>query len=173
MRPTRIVSIAGFLLLVFVIQEGAIARINFPIAGFSLYIAALIGLISLEDRSGAVIIGFMGGLILDLSPSIDAPFGQWALVMTAIGYIFASNRESIGDFAARPGSLVVFVAVGASLSLALFALVGLLLGENNGSINRILLIIAGNAFWTVLFSPVILPPLAKFRNASLTSRERI
>ena len=95
MRPTRIVSIAGFLLLVFVIQESAIARINFPIAGFSLYIATLIGLISLEDRSGAVIIGFMGGLILDLSPSIDAPFGQWALVMTAIGYIFASNRESI------------------------------------------------------------------------------
>ena len=53
--------------------------------------------LSLEDRTGSLVFGFIGGLIMDLSPSAQTPFGQWALVMTLIGYLFAVNRDSVVD----------------------------------------------------------------------------
>ncbi len=172
MRSARIISTTAFLVLVFVVQESLISRINFPVSGFSLYIAVLMGLISLEDRAGAIVTGFIGGLILDLSPTIDAPLGQWALVMTVMGYLFSVNRETIGDFATRPAALIFFVALGAATSLFLFLLSGLMLGENNGAISKIALIVAGNSLWTVLFSPLILPVLSRLRAISLSSRDR-
>ncbi len=172
MRPARIASSAAFLFFIFVVQEAAISRINFPIAGYSLYIAVLMGLLAMEDRSAAVMIGFFGGVILDLSPSIDAPFGQWAFVMTIMGYIFAANRESIGDFSTRPAALVLFVSLGATVSLLIFLSIGALLGESDGNFQRILTTSLGNGLWTLLFSPIILPLLSRFRHLSLTSRER-
>ncbi len=160
-------------MIVFVFQETLVAQIDLPVAGFSLYLFALIGLISLEDRSGALILGFLGGLILDLSPSTDSPIGQWAFALTVIGYLLSTNKESIGDFTTRPLAFVLFVAAGVTLSLFFYLAIGLLLGENNGSISRLVSIVLGNALWTVLFSPVLLPILPKLRALSLTSRERI
>lgn len=163
---------ALFLLFVFVIQEAAISKINLPIGGFSLYLAVLLGLMALEDRSGAIVLGFIGGLILDLSPSVDSPVGKWAFVLTTIGYLFSTNRESIGDFTARPMAFVFFTAVGSILTLLVFLALGVLLGENNGSIWHNFATVFGNGIWTLIFSPILLPLLVKWRGLTLTSRER-
>ena len=84
MSPIRIGINAALLLFIFTIQETVISRIQLPITGFSLYLAALVLMVILENRTGAVILGFVGGLVLDLSPSSQSPFGQWALILTAI-----------------------------------------------------------------------------------------
>ena len=91
MSRIRVLNTSLFLFLVFLIQTTLIARINFPIGGFSLYIATLMVVLSLEDRTGSLVFGFIGGLIMDLSPSAQTPFGQWALAMTFIGYLFSVN----------------------------------------------------------------------------------
>ena len=168
---------AGFsaliLFIVFIIQESAISKIIFPIAGFSLYLCVLIGLMALEESFGAIAIGFIGGIILDLSPSADAPFGKWALILTLVGYLFSRNRESIGDFTQRPVAFIVFVSSGATATLFIFLILGLILGENNGAFLTNMKIIFGNGLWTLLFSPILLPALVRFRTFTLTSRERI
>jgi rod shape-determining protein MreD len=169
---TRVGIFAAFLFLVFIIQEAAISKINFPISGFSLYLAVLLGLMSMEDKFGAIVLGFTGGLILDLSPSSDSPFGKWALILTIVGYIFATNRESIGDFTERPGAFVIFVSIGAALTLLVFLCFGVLLGENNGSFGNNMLTIIGNSIWTLLFAPILLPGLVKLRSITVNSRER-
>ena len=168
MSLPRIAFISAFLLLTFAVQEAGIARINFPVTGFSLFLAILIGLMALEDRSGSVIIGFIGGLILDLSPTSNSPFGQWALVMTIIGYIIATNRESIGDFTTRPGAFVLFVAIFSGLTLT----AGAMLGEDNGTIGHNIIVVLGNTVWTFLFAPLVLPGLTRLRATTLSSRER-
>ena len=89
---------AIFLYIIFVLQEAAISKINLPITGFSLYLATLLGLMALEEKFGAIVLGFIGGLILDLSPTVDSPMGKWAFILTLVGYLFATNREAIGDF---------------------------------------------------------------------------
>ncbi len=172
MSLPRIAFISAFLLLTFAVQEAGIARINFPVTGFSLFLAILIGLMALEDKSGSVIIGFIGGLILDLSPTSNSPFGQWALVMTIIGYIIATNRESIGDFTTRPGAFVLFVAIVSGLTLTISLIAGAMLGEDNGTIGHNIIVVLGNTVWTFLFAPLVLPGLTRLRATTLSSRER-
>ena len=170
-------SRAGFsaliLLFFFVVQESAISKIDFPISGFSLYLCVLLGLMALEDRFGAIAMGFIGGLILDLSPSSDSPFGKWALILTRVGYLFSRNRESIGDFTERPIAFVLFVSAGATATLLIFLIFGVILGENNGAVITNLQTVVGNGIWTLLFSSALLPGLAALRNYTLTSRERL
>ena len=89
MSRIRVLNTSILLFAIFLLQETVVSRINFPIDGFSLYLAALMVLLSLEDRNGALVFGFIGGLIMDLSAAADTPFGQWALVLTAIGYLFS------------------------------------------------------------------------------------
>ena len=170
-------SRAGFsaliLLFFFIVQESAVSKINFPISGFSLYLCAVLGLMSLEDRFGAIALGFIGGIILDLSPSSDSAFGKWAFILTIVGYLFSRNRESIGDFTERPLAFVLFVTAGATITLTIFLLGGVILGENNGAFFINIRTIFGNAIWTLLFSSILLPGLIKLRAFTLTSRERI
>jgi len=170
-------SRAGFSALIlfffFVVQESAISKIDFPISGFSLYLCALLGLMALEDRFGAIAMGFIGGLVLDLSPSSDSPFGKWALILTLVGYLFSRNRESIGDFTERPIAFVLFVSAGATATLLIFLILGVILGENNGAVITNLQTVVGNGIWTLLFSSALLPGLVALRNYTLTSRERL
>ncbi len=173
MSWSRVGIFSVFLFAVFVVQEAAISKINFPISSFSLYLAVLLGLMCLEDKFGAIVLGFVGGLILDLSPSSDSPFGKWALILTILGYLFASNRESIGDFTERPGAFIIFISLGAAITLIVFLCFGVLLGENNGNFNSNMFTILGNSIWTLLFAPILLPGLVKWRSLTVNSRERV
>ncbi len=173
MSPVRIALNATFLLLTFVIQESLISPARLLLVGFSLYLAVLLSLVLLENRTSAVILGFMGGLILDLSPSSNAPFGQWALILTGVAYLIAVNAESIDEIVSRPVGLGLFVASGTSLALILFLTLGSLLGESAGSFGRCALVIGGNFFWTMLITPFIMPILVTLRDVTIGARERI
>lgn len=150
MSALRVLYTSIFLFLLFVIQEVIIARVNFPFNGFSLYLAVLMIVLALEDRTGSLVFGFTGGLIMDLSTSADTPFGQWALVMTIIGYLFTVNRETIGDFTESPFTFVIFVSAAVALSLVTFLIIGLMLGQNNGGLLHNIGLILVNSLWTFL-----------------------
>ena len=171
MSPFRIASSLTIFFVLFAAQESAISLIHFPIAGFSLYLAVVIALIAYEDHDGAIITGFLSGIVLDLSPTSNGPFGQWALILTLIGYIFASNRESIFDATSAPLTFVILIAFGVSASLIFYLIFGLLLGEANGSFTHDIVFILGNLVWTVIFAPIFLPVIRSFQNAIDTSRK--
>ena len=173
MSWSRVGFSSALLLFFFVVQEAAVSKINFPIAGFSLYLCVVLGLMALEDRFGAISFGFIAGIVLDFSPSSDSPFGKWALILTLIGYLFSRNRESIGDFTEQPIAFILLVTAGATISLVMFLAFGVILGENNGSMLNNLKTVFGNALWTLLFSSILLPAIVKLRAMTLTSRERI
>jgi hypothetical protein len=173
MSQLRLINTTLFLFLIFLFQESLISRIHFPWHGFSLYIAALLVLLAFEDRTGALVFGFIGGLILDLAPAAVTPFGQWALVMTFMGYLFSLNRESIGDFTDRPLSFVSFISVAAAFAFLTFLFLGLLLGQENGGFRFNLGVIAVNSLWTFFITPVFLPIIIRVRKLLLSSRDLI
>ena len=172
MSIPRTFATLGFFFVLFIVQESVVSLIHFPIAGFSLYLAIAIALIALEDNNGAIVMGFLGGIVLDLSPTSNAPFGQWALILTIVGYIVAANKESIADLTLSPLTFVLFVVFGVSVALLAYLAFGTLLGEGNGSFRRDIVIVCANAVWTIIFTPIFLSALRHFRRASLTSRER-
>ena len=110
---------------------------------------------------------------MDLAPSAETPFGQWALAMTFIGYIFSLNRETIGDFTDRPLAFVSFISVAAALSYLSFLFLGLLLGQENGSFRFNLGVITVNTLWTFFITPVFLPVIIRVRKFLLSSRDLI
>jgi len=173
MSGLRVLNTSIFLFIVFLIQETVIARIKFPIDGFSLYLAALMVLLSLEDRSGSIVFGFIGGLIMDLSIAADTPFGQWALILTLIGYLFSLNKESIGDFTQSPIIFIMFISLASAFALIVYLTIGALLGQNNGTLSRLISIVFANSLWTFLITPLFLPLIIKTRIALLSNRERI
>ena len=172
MSRIRVLNTSIFLFVIFLLQETVISRINFPINGFSLYLAALMVLLSLEDRNGALVFGFIGGLIMDLSAAADTPFGQWALVLTAIGYLFSVNKESIGDFTKSPIVFIVFISLASALALFLFLVIGAMLGQENGTFNHAISIVFANTLWSFLITPLVLPLIIRTRTALLSNRER-
>jgi hypothetical protein len=129
-------------------------------------------LLSLEDRNGALVFGFIGGLIMDLSAAVDIFFGQWALILTAIGYLFSVNKESIGDFTDSPIIFLVFISLASALSLFLFLVIGAMLGQENGTFTHAISIIFANTLWSFLITPLFLPLIIKTRTALLSNRER-
>jgi cell shape-determining protein MreD len=170
---TRIGINAALLLFIFTIQETVVSRIHLPITGFSLYLGALVLMVILENRTGAVILGFIGGLVLDLSPSSQSPFGQWALILTGISYLISLNAESMDEIISRPIGLSLFVAVGVSLALVIYLVMDVLLAQPTGTFGRDSIVIAGNFFWTLLVAPFLRPLFVAFRQATIGSRERI
>ena len=173
MSQLRLLNTSLFLLLIFFIHESIISRINFPWHIFPLYVAALLVLLSYEDRTGALVFGFIGGLILDLAPSAVTPFGQWALAMTFMGYLFSINRETIGDFTDRPVAFVSFIAAASALAYLTFLFLGLLLGQENGGFRFNLGVIAANSLWTFFITPIFLPLIIRIRKILLSSRDLI
>jgi rod shape-determining protein MreD len=173
MSQLRLLNTSLFLLVAFFIQESLISRINLPWHSFSLYIAALLVLLSFEDRTCALVFGFIGGLILDLAPSAVTPFGQWALVMTFMGYLFSLNRESIGDFTDRPLAFVSFISAASAFSFLTFLFLGLLLGQENGGFRFNLGVIAANSLWCFFITPIFLPLIIRVRKFLLSSRDLI
>jgi hypothetical protein len=170
MNQLRVATTTLFLLLMLFVQETIINRINFPWHSFSLYLAALLVLLAFEDRTGALVFGF---LVMDLSPGAATPFGQWALALTFIGYLFTVNRESIGDFTDRPVAFISFISMSSALAMATFLFLGLFLGETNGGFLHNFGVIAANSVWSFFITPIFLPLIIRFRKFSLSSRDLI
>ena len=68
---------------------------------------------------------------------------------------------------------ILFISVGAALTLLAYLGLGVILGENNGTFGHNLVAVIGNSLWTLLFAPVLLPILNRYRKLTLSSRERI
>ncbi|MFZ9641011.1 MAG: rod shape-determining protein MreD [Candidatus Nanopelagicaceae bacterium] len=156
----------------FLIQETIVNQVHFLIGGFSLYLAAAMAWISMESRNGAIISGFIAGLILDLSPTIDSPFGQWTLILTIVGYVVSVNREGMGDFDTRPLTLAFIIAGAATLTLVLFLIATSILGESNTTLSASMRELIGNFLWTLLLSPLYVPLMNRIHHVTQSSRDR-
>lgn len=167
MTPLRGVVTAVGLMLTFLLQEAGVSKIHLPFSGFSLYLSVLIALVTLEDVGAAIIIGFIGGIILDLSPSTTSPFGQWALIITAISYLLANNRDFLVSFDSRPGVAIVILSLAIMVILISYVAVSAILGENVGEFSFIVKTVLANGLWTALIAPFVIPIVSKLRQFTI------
>ena len=156
----------------FILQEAIFNRINFLVGGFSLYLAFFMAWIMQDERNSAVATGFIAGFILDLSPTLEAPFGLWTLVLTGMSYILATNVRAALDSELSPVVMTLVTVLGSSVALILFLLFGAILGQDVGSGIYVTQVIFGNAMWSLLLSPMYVPITIALYRATLTARNR-
>ena len=172
MEINRLPKVLLIFLSLFLLQEAVINQINFLVAGFSLYLAFFMAWIIQDQRNSAVVTGFIAGLILDLSPTLEAPFGLWTLVLTGMSYILATNVRAALDSELSPVVMTMVTVLGSSVALILFLLFGAILGQDVGSGAYVTQVIFGNAMWSLLLSPLYVPITVALYRATLTARNR-
>ena len=160
------------LFVVFLIQEAFVNRINFFLGGFALYLAFSIAWILRGERSSAILIGFLAGLIADLSPTLEAPFGLWTFTMTGLAFLIATYVRGSLDSTLSPLTLSVVTTVLSSFALMLFIIFGAILGQDVPSISALARELVGNALWSFVLAPIYIPAAIKTHHLSLTARER-
>lgn len=162
----------GIFFFMFLLQEAILNRVNFLVGGFSLYLAFFMAWIMQDERNSAVATGFIAGFILDLSPTLEAPFGLWTLVLTGMSYILATNVRAALDSELSPVVMTMVTVLGSSVALILFLLFGAILGQDVGSGAYVTQVIFGNAMWSLLLSPLYVPITVALYRATLTARNR-
>jgi len=172
MNLSRLPYIFITLVSVFVLQESFINRITFLLGGFSLYLVFVIALTLQEEPTNAMLIGFFAGLIADLSPTLESPFGLWTLLLTGFCYFLATTVRGNLDRQISPIKMPLVTTGGAIAALLLFVVVGAILGEELPSLTVISSEILGNALWSLILAPVYIPLTLKIYRLSLTARER-
>ena len=172
MTLNRLPAIFGLFFFMFLLQEAILNRVNFLVGGFSLYLAFFMAWIMQDERNSAVATGFIAGFILDLSPTLEAPFGLWTLVLTGMSYILATNVRAALDSELSPVVMTMVTVLGSSVALILFLLFGAILGQDVGSGAYVTQVIFGNAMWSLLLSPLYVPITVALYRATLTARNR-
>ena len=172
MSINRVPISAGLLLLVFLFQETFVNRINFYLGGFALYLAFAIAWILREERSSAVLIGFLAGLIADLSPTLEAPFGLWTFTMTGLAYLIVTYVRGSLDSNMSPLTLSIVTTIFCSTALMLFVIFGAILGQDLPSLSVLARELIGNALWSFVLAPLYIPIAIRTHKLSLSARER-
>jgi rod shape-determining protein MreD len=143
-------------LVIYLIQEAFVTQMRLPLGGFSLILIFTLIWATLSTPEIGALTGFGAGLMMDLSQTSPGPMGHWTLIMILAGYTVAFLGYGDDNIRANPINIVFITTIGVVASQFIFLVLGLLLGQQIGSIKSVLFILAGSAFWTAIVSPLIL-----------------
>lgn len=160
-------------LIVYLLQEGFVTQMRLPAGGFSLILIFTLAWASMSTPKIGALTGFGAGLLMDLSETSPGPLGHWTLVMILVS--FGVSFLSYGDDHVRANPLnIVFLVIGGVVGAQLsFALLGLLLGQELGSITQVIFLCLGTAFWSGVFTPLLLPVISRLHALVFGTASRI
>ena len=144
-----------------------------PAGGLNLILVFTLAWASMSTPEIGALTGFGAGLMMDLSQTTPGPLGQWTLVLILVSFVI--SFLSYGDDHVRANPLnIVFLVIGGVIGAQLtFALFGLLLGQQLGSIAQVLLVCAGTAFWSGVVTPLLLPIISRLHAIVFGTASRI
>jgi rod shape-determining protein MreD len=102
----------------------------------------------------AAVLGFVAGLLVDIAPPADHSAGRWALSFAVCGYLAGMVRR---DARSSAMAAVVVVAAGAFVATSIFALSGLLIGDQRVEVGTALHVIPVAVLYDVLLTPLVIP----------------
>jgi rod shape-determining protein MreD len=144
-----------------------------PAGGFNvLLIVALIWAALSTPEIGALT-GFGAGLMMDVSQTSPGPMGHWTLVLIIACYAIAFLGYGDDNIRGNPINIVLLTTIGVVAAQAVFLILGLMLGQEIGSISNIFFVLAGSAFWTAIISPLILKVISYLHAIVFGSSSRI
>ncbi len=158
MTALRLLALAGLSVLAVVLQVSLFGflAVDGVVPNLMLLLVVAAGLARSAEL--AMLLGFAGGLVLDLAPPADHVAGRWALALVVVGYL--AGRVGRGG----PASTLTAVATVAGCSFvgtSLFALTGMLLNDPGVPVGEALRVVPVSVLYDVVLSPFVLPPLMR------------
>jgi rod shape-determining protein MreD len=106
----------------------------------------------------AAMLGFVGGLAIDLAPPADHIAGRWALALVVAGYLAGRVRQDSG---ASPLAAMATVGACSFVATSVFAFSGMLLHDPAIPVGEALRVIPVAIGYDVLLTPFVLPLLMR------------
>ena len=150
----RVLMVALLLCLAAVVQTVVLTAIPFPAATPDLVLLVVVALALVQGPNSGAVIGFAGGLLLDVVPPADGAVGRWALVLCLVGWFAGRASDAVEGSAFLP----LLVVVGASFcSLVGYATIGWLIGDVRVTGSAVVHALPAAVLYDVLFSPFVVP----------------
>lgn len=169
----------GFLLsfpiffTVYLLQEGFVTQMRLPAGGFSLILIFTLAWAAMSTPEIGALTGFGAGLMMDLSETSSGPLGHWTLILILVSFVVSFLSYGDDHVRANPLNIVFLVAIGVVGAQIAYAIFGLLLGQELGSILQVLFICLGTAFWSAIVTPLLLPIISRLHALVFGTASRI
>lgn len=152
-------GIAGLVLLVAVLLQVTV----FPLISYQGVVPDVVLMVVVAGALArgpelAMLLGFAGGLLIDLAPPADHVAGRWALSMVVAGYLAGRVRR---DADSSVLSALLAVALCSFVATSLFALGGMLIGDPDVPVTAALRVVPVAVGYDVLLAPFFIPPLMR------------
>lgn len=154
MTAVRTAALAVVLLLAVALQVAVLRYVSIdgvvPDLALLLVVAAGFG----RGPEYGAALGFVAGLVLDVAPPADHTAGRWALAFVVAGYL--AGRVRTDARASVPAALLA-VAACSFVAGSVYALTGVVVGDDHLAGGHMLGVIALGVVWNVLVAPLALP----------------
>ncbi|MEO5710373.1 MAG: rod shape-determining protein MreD [Nocardioidaceae bacterium] len=154
MSAVRALVLTGIVLLAVVLQVTVFAGLSFDGVVPNLALLVVVGAALVRGPEFAAVLGFLGGLAIDLAPPTHHVAGRWALALVVVGYLAGRVRQDAGSSAV---SAVLTVAACSFVGTSIFALSGMLLNDPAIPVREALKVIPVAVLYDVLVTPFVLP----------------
>ncbi len=155
----RLALSAGVVVVLLVLQLTLVDRLSLPGGGApDLVLLVVVALGLTGGPVAGMLTGFWAGLALDVAPPASQVLGEHALVFCVVGY--GCGRLSMATGRSAASSLGVAV-VAAAAGEALYAAVGLMLGDPGVSWPAIRTVLPSSVLLDILVSPFVVYPVWK------------
>jgi rod shape-determining protein MreD len=154
MSAVRALALTGIVLLAVVLQVTVFAGLSFDGVVPNLALLVVVAAALVRGPEFAAVLGFLGGLAIDLAPPTHHVAGRWALALVVVGYLAGRVRQDAGSSAL---SAVLTVAACSFVGTSIFALSGMLLNDPAIPVADALKVIPIAVLYDVLVTPFVLP----------------
>ena len=158
---------------VFLFQEGFVTQLRLPAGGINLLLVVALIWSALSTPEIGALTGFGAGIAMDLSQTSPGPLGHWTLVLIAACYTIAFLGFGDDNIRGNPINIVLLTTIGVVASQIVYLILGLMLGQQIGSLGNIFFLLAGSAFWTAIISPLILKVISYLHSNIFGTRTRL
>jgi len=160
MRSALRVSLIAVLVVVTVtLQVSVFSHFSLDGVAPDLALLLVIGAALVRGPTYAAVVGFAAGLVLDLAPPADHTAGRWALALVVVGYLTGLARP---EGARSLVSTVLIVAAGAFIGTSVYALSGLVVGEQSVTVASAMHVVPIAVLYDVLLTPLAVPLIVLF-----------
>lgn len=158
---------------VFLLQEAFVTQMRLPAGGINLLLVVALIWAALSTPEIGALTGFGAGLMMDVSQTSPGPMGHWTLVLIIACYVIAFLGYGDDNIRGNPINIVFLTTIGVVGSQVVFLILGLMLGQEIGSITQVIFVLAGSAFWTAIISPLILKVISYLHSNNFGTHSRI
>lgn len=158
---------------VFLLQEAFVTQMRLPAGGINLLLVVALIWAALSTPEIGALTGFGAGLMMDVSQTSPGPMGHWTLVLIIACYVIAFLGYGDDNIRGNPINIVFLTTIGVVGSQFVFLALGLMLGQEIGSISQVIFVLAGSAFWTAIISPLILKVISYLHSNIFGTHSRL